>query len=214
MGTTASAAIIIDNLLCVGHVGDTRVYIIRDKMIQLTKDHSLVQELIDKGDITAEQARFHSQRNVITRAVGISSNLKVDVLSRILSEGDYVLLCCDGLINEVEDDEMFNLVLKSKDSQDACERLVNLANDRGGKDNISVIVVGPLEISEQIHCPTVVKLGSEIVSLDKSISQPRTEITSTPYFDFCPRCGQPIASEMENCSNCNSVINQLEDLES
>jgi serine/threonine protein phosphatase PrpC len=143
MGSTASVALIDDRHLYVGHVGDTRVYLIRNQMIQITKDHSTVQHLIDHGVITPEQARTHPRRNEVTRALGIHSQVKVDTHSLLLETGDYVLLCCDGLINEVEDVEIHNLVRHSTNAQQACNRLVELANQRGGQDNISIVIVGP-----------------------------------------------------------------------
>jgi len=145
MGTTASAAVIDDGMLHVAHVGDTRVYVIDGGIEQVTKDHSLVQELVDKGEITPEEARKHPKKNVITRAIGIGAELEVDTYSKTLVDGSYVLVCCDGLVNEVGDEEIRETVLGSRDPQEACDRLVNLANKNGGRDNISVIVVGPVK---------------------------------------------------------------------
>jgi protein phosphatase len=143
MGSTASVALVDGQRLFVGHVGDTRVYVIRSQMIQITKDHSTVQQLIDRGLITREQARTHPRRNEVTRALGIQSQVKVDTHELLLETGDYVMLCCDGLINEVQDVEIHNLVLHSMNAQQACDRLVELANQRGGHDNISIVLVGP-----------------------------------------------------------------------
>jgi PPM family protein phosphatase len=144
MGTTTSLAIIDENQqLYIGNVGDSRVYIINreEGAIQLTKDHTFVQELVDKGKITKEEARRHPKKNVLNQAVGSFADVKVDTCSLRLDDNDYVLLCCDGLINHVSDGEMAQIVLNnSANPQEACDRLVALANKRGGKDNISVII--------------------------------------------------------------------------
>ena len=144
MGTTISLAVIDENQqLYVGNVGDSRVYVmnLKEGAIQLTKDHTFVQELVDKGEITKEEARSHPKRNVLNQAVGHFADVKVDTSSLRLDDNDYVLLCCDGLINHVSDDEIKQIVLQNNGNpQEACDKLVALANKRGGKDNISVII--------------------------------------------------------------------------
>jgi serine/threonine protein phosphatase PrpC len=144
MGTTISVAIINDNQgLYIGSVGDSRVYIInREKgAIQLTKDHTFVQELVDKGKITKEEARRHPKKSVLNQAVGSFAEITVDTFSRCLDDNDYILLCCDGLINHISDDEIAQIVLDNvANPQVACDKLVACANERGGKDNISVII--------------------------------------------------------------------------
>jgi serine/threonine protein phosphatase PrpC len=147
MGSTASVALIAGRRLYIGHVGDTRVYLIRNQIIQVTKDHSTVQHLIDRGVITHEQARTHPRRNEVTRALGIQSDIDVDTHALLLETGDYVLLCCDGLINEVRDAEIKDLVLQSTHAQHACNTLIDLANTRGGHDNISMILAGPFQFT-------------------------------------------------------------------
>jgi len=144
MGTTISLAVIDENQqLHIGNVGDSRVYIMNHEegAIQLTKDQTYVQELVDKGKITKEEARRHPKKNVLNQAVGSFADVKVDTGSLRLDDNDYVLLCCDGLINHVSDDEMKQIVLNNNTNpQEACDKLVALANKRGGKDNISVII--------------------------------------------------------------------------
>jgi serine/threonine protein phosphatase PrpC len=144
MGTTISVAVMDEGQeLYIGNVGDSRVYIINreEGAIQLTKDDTFVQELIDKGKITKEEARRHPKRNVLNQAVGSVADIVVDTSSLRLDNKDYVLLCCDGLINHISDDEMADIVLNNNASpQEACDRLIALANKRGGKDNISVII--------------------------------------------------------------------------
>ena len=137
MGTTISVAIIDESQgLHIGSVGDSRVYIINsDKgAIQLTKDHTFVQELVDSGKITKEEARRHPKKSVLNQAVGSFAEIKVDTFSRRLDDNDYVLLCCDGLINHVSDEEMAQIVLDNNaNPQDACDKLVGLPTNEEGK---------------------------------------------------------------------------------
>lgn len=144
MGTTISVAVIDESRgLYVGSVGDSRVYIIsRDNgAIQLTKDHTFVQELVDSGKITKEEARHHPKKSVLNQAVGTFAEIKVDTFSQSLSDNDYVLVCCDGLINHISDTDIARIVLdNSANPQEACDKLVARANKEGGTDNISVIV--------------------------------------------------------------------------
>jgi len=144
MGTTISVAVMDESRgLYIGNVGDSRVYIIsRDKgAIQLTKDHTFVQELVDKGNITKEEARHHPKKSVLNQAVGSFADITVDTFSRPLEDDDYVLLCCDGLVNHLTDEEIAKVVLDNNASpQVSCDKLVAYANKEGGKDNISVII--------------------------------------------------------------------------
>ncbi|MEM2618569.1 MAG: Stp1/IreP family PP2C-type Ser/Thr phosphatase [Candidatus Hadarchaeales archaeon] len=157
MGTTASAVVTDGKYLNVGHVGDTRVYIVREKEIrQVTKDHSLVQEMVDRGEITPQQARRHPKRNVVTRALGAGEKIEVDTYSLPLPKNSYVLLCCDGLVTELEDEEIKDVVLSSPSCQEACEELIRRAELRRPKDNVSVIVMGPFE-GASAEAKTVVK---------------------------------------------------------
>lgn len=140
MGTTMTSVVVDQNRLYISHVGDTRAYLIsEDEIKQLTKDHSLVQELVDKGEITPEEARHHSKKNVITRVIGYYKDVEPDLHAYKLDADDRILLCCDGLVGDVEDHEIKTTVLGSNTPKEACESLVKMANDRGGKDNISVI---------------------------------------------------------------------------
>jgi len=140
MGTTMTLALIDDSTIYIGHVGDTRAYLINEgSIMRLTKDHSLVQELIDKGEITEEESLHHPQKNVITRVVGYHPKVECELITRKINIGDRLLICCDGLTNYVRDTELKEIVMFN-DSQIACKLLVDLANQRGGSDNISVII--------------------------------------------------------------------------
>jgi len=141
MGTTVVAATIVDATLYVANVGDSRLYIIRDDITQITKDHSLVEEMIRVGEIRREDARFHPDKNIITRAVGADAIVMVDFFEEELVEGDVILLCSDGLSNMVGDDEILSIIKKNKNVVDMADELVKVANHNGGKDNIGIVLV-------------------------------------------------------------------------
>lgn len=141
-GTTMTATVILGDLAYVAHVGDSRAYLITDEgMEQITRDHSLVQRLIELDQLTVEEAAEHPQRNVLYRAIGQSENLDVDVITRRLPPRGRLLLCTDGLWNMVPEATIEDVVRRHSDPQRACHELVEMANDRGGPDNISVIIV-------------------------------------------------------------------------
>lgn len=141
-GTTASMAAVIGDLAYIAHVGDSRVYQISDAGIeQITRDHSLVQRLIELDQLTPEEAAEHPQRNVLYRAIGQNETLDVDAITRRLPPRSRLLLCSDGLWNLVPEETIREISAAHSSPQEVCERLVALANERGGPDNISVIVV-------------------------------------------------------------------------
>jgi protein phosphatase len=143
LASTIVAAFIDGNAAIIAHVGDSRAYLVtKDDIKQLTKDHSQVQEYVDLGKISAEEAKSYPGRNIITRAIGASSELDVDMLHNLMiSQGDTILLCSDGLWDLVDNEEIKQVLHSTIDPQEACKKLVETANGRGGKDNISVIVV-------------------------------------------------------------------------
>lgn len=142
MGTTLSMVLIKGGSLYIGHVGDSRVYLIRENEISmLTEDHSLVAELIKSGTIKPEEANSHPQKNVITRALGTEYTLEPDVKQFDMQRGDYILICTDGLSNAVNEEDMVYTVKNSSDLNEACELLVNKAKERGGFDNITVVII-------------------------------------------------------------------------
>lgn len=141
MGTTITAALLSGSACHIAQVGDSRAYLLRDGEIQrLTKDHSLVEELLRNGSISVEEALLHPQRNLLTRALGTSEDVEVDVTTVALSLDDVLVLCTDGLTGVVADGEILEEVMRHADPQRAAEGLVALANDRGGPDNITVVV--------------------------------------------------------------------------
>ncbi len=141
MGTTLSLAVADGRSLHVANAGDSRVYIVNEREIfQVTRDHSLVQEMVDRGELLPEEAKHHPRKNVITMALGVYEEVTPDIGCLTMEPGDTVLLCCDGLINHVEDEDIHRVVVETSDPQRACEILVSLANKGGGTDNISVII--------------------------------------------------------------------------
>jgi PPM family protein phosphatase len=141
MGTTVTAALVVGHNAYVAHVGDSRCYLVRSgRIFQLSEDHSLVNEQLKAGAITEEEARSSRFRNIITRSVGFEEEVLVDVVELDVERGDVVVLCCDGLSNLVADPEILEIA-SGAPLGEAPERLVALANERGGDDNITVIVV-------------------------------------------------------------------------
>ncbi len=142
MGTTMTVALVEENKVTIGHVGDSRAYLLRDEQLtQLTQDHSLVAELVRSGRLSAEEAESHPRRSVITRALGTDSEVEVDVFSLQGQDRDIYLLCSDGLTSMVSDDEIASLLSASRDDLDeATKKLVAAANQAGGEDNISVVL--------------------------------------------------------------------------
>lgn len=140
MGTTVVAATVKDGYLYVANVGDSRLYLIDQEIEQITRDHSLVEEMIRVGELQRKDARSHPDRNVITRAIGVRTPVRIDFFDVKLEEGDKVLLCSDGLTTMVEDEEILHIVKKSASAKEAAQRLITEANKNGGKDNISVIL--------------------------------------------------------------------------
>ena len=133
---------IIGNLAYLVHVGDSRAYLIHDEQIeQLTTDHTLVQRLIEMKELTPEEAEYYPQKNVLYRAIGQNEQLKVERLIRTLPPSSQMLICSDGLWDLVEDETLKRVVLRSATPQLACDELVSLANERGGTDNITVIIM-------------------------------------------------------------------------
>ena len=141
MGTTTTLSMIYGDKLITAHVGDSRAYSVDEHSIrQVTRDHSYVQELVEMGRLTPQEAKTNPKKNFITRAVGAEKNVRIDIIIEPYN-GETILLCSDGLSNLVEDDEIFNCVRYSKDLQTAAETLRDIANKRGGTDNITVAAI-------------------------------------------------------------------------
>ena len=141
MGTTAILAVVADNVARIAHVGDSRLYLFTDLGLhQVTRDHSLVQELLEQGKISEEEVRHHPNKNMITRAIGVGITVDIDYLELLLDSGSKLLLCTDGLTNMLTDTEIYSL-LRESPAQEACHKLIAMANEAGGADNITVAII-------------------------------------------------------------------------
>lgn len=141
MGTTVVLAVVSGEKAYIAHVGDSRVYLIRDgKIHQLTKDHSLVQTLLEQGKITPEEVNNHPQKNMITRAIGISCFVDIDYIEVSHIANAALLLCSDGLTNTCDDETIKEIVI-TENPNEICDRLIDQANENGGLDNITAVVI-------------------------------------------------------------------------
>ena len=143
MGTTVVVATIIDRKMHVANVGDSRLYVINEQIEQITRDHSYVQEMVRRGEVAPEDARTHEKKNVITRAVGADKKVDVDFFEVELKDKDTVLLCTDGLTNMVTDDKIHQIVMTHVDEETTCKTLIEEANNNGGQDNVTAVVIKP-----------------------------------------------------------------------
>lgn len=143
MGTTLVLATCIGNEAIVANIGDSRLYLVNDAMTQITRDHSLVEEMVTLGGIDREMARNHPDKNIITRAVGVKEEVAADFFEVDLTKGDKLLLCSDGLTNMLRDEEIYQIIQENKELEQAAKALIDAANKNGGRDNIAVVLVEP-----------------------------------------------------------------------
>ena len=143
MGTTLVAATIIDDVLRVANVGDSRLYLINEKIQQITIDHSYVEEMVRMGGINREQARNHKNKNIITRAIGAQPNVNPDFFEVNLKKGDRIFMCTDGLSNMLTDDEILSILKEEGTEEARIEKIVAMANEHGGRDTMGIIFVSP-----------------------------------------------------------------------
>lgn len=143
MGTTLVAATIIGRKLFVANVGDSRLYLIADRIRQITRDHSLVEEMVRLGEMKESEAREHPDKNIITRAIGAADTVEVDFFEVDLGEKDTILLCTDGLTNMVEDNEIEKIIFDWDNVEEEVRALIRTANSNGGRDNITAIIIKP-----------------------------------------------------------------------
>lgn len=143
MGTTVVVATYQSNCLKVANVGDSRLYVVNSEIKQITRDHSLVEEMIRMGGLDRSAARNHPDKNIITRAVGVRETVEIDFFNVEVDKGDTILMCSDGLTNMLEDEEIRLILSGQRDIVEKAEELVKAANNNGGKDNIAVIIIEP-----------------------------------------------------------------------
>ena len=170
MGTTLTGLAVTnasDNQIVVANVGDSRTYLWRHgELRQVTKDHSHVQTLVDRGAITRAEARVHFQRNIVLRAMGIESWVDIDTFPMTVEDGDRFIMCSDGLVDEADDDEIETEIRLSTSVQDLADRLVELANHNGGRDNITVVVVD-FAVSDEVE-----DTSSEVIDAPPVVEPP------------------------------------------
>ena len=140
MGTTMVACTIWDQTMYIANIGDSRLYLLRESLSQITNDHSLVEELVKQGNITESEARVHPQKNIITRALGTDMQVNADYFEITVEKGDIVRLCSDGLSNMLDDEDMAYIIKHSDTLEEAGTALVEQANRNGGDDNITVVL--------------------------------------------------------------------------
>lgn len=140
MGTTLDICLIYNNKMYVGHIGDSRVYRIRKEFLRrITKDHSYVQTLIEDGTITKEEAYHHPKKNMLTKALGCEKKVEPDIYVKTFLPHDILLMCTDGLTNMVRENEIYNIIMENP--EDAIAKLINKANENGGLDNVTAIII-------------------------------------------------------------------------
>jgi len=150
MGTTMVVAYIDGSQLYVANIGDSRLYLVGTEINQVTEDHSYVEAMVKAGELTKEQARIHPDKNVITRAIGVSPTVKADFFEVDLAHGDRALICSDGLSNMISDERLYD-ILTNNDPEQAVDLLISEARDNGGYDNITAMVIVP-DIEEVNEC--------------------------------------------------------------
>lgn len=159
MGTTVVVALVVGEKAWIGSVGDSRVYLFNRKGVsehtqqiaQITVDHTMVARLVDIGELTPEQARTHPRRHVLYRSVGVEATVESDMTEQPLEAGDWLLLCSDGLINELSDEELRDAVFEASSPQACCGSLIAIANSRGARDNVTVVLLSAEERTDQQH---------------------------------------------------------------
>jgi serine/threonine protein phosphatase PrpC len=169
MGTTITAVALVEDdaeeHLAIVNVGDSRAYLFRSsELAQISEDHSLVEELVRKGQLTHEEAQVHPQRSIITRALGMEPEIEVDYWQLVPYRGDRILLCSDGLTNEVSDDRIASALRQVRDPQEAARELVRQARDHGGNDNITVVVVDVVDDDGRSESASEALEGEELTS--------------------------------------------------
>jgi serine/threonine protein phosphatase PrpC len=205
LGATFTAIATVGNRIYFAQVGDSRAYLIRqDEIYRITKDQSLVQQLIDAGQITEEEAETHSYRNVILQALGAHNNVNVEVSHLNLCQLDTLVLCSDGLSGKMHQDEILDIVQDASDFKTACQQLIELANERGGEDNITIVIVQfsgaglPAPTADPVEAQILMRSPDTPTEIDWSESEEIDPAESSP-FDTDPQ--EPEAEEEDDDSD-------------
>ncbi len=186
MGTTLTAAYLDDGSVAIAHVGDSRAYLFRDgKLERLTRDHSLVDELVRRGKLTEEQAAEHPQRSIITRALGPEPDVEVDTWTYPVRRDDVLLLCSDGLTSMITEDRIGQILGSSETLDAAADRLIQEANEAGGRDNITVVLTRVEEVEN----------GGRGIDQPTVIAPPGTATAAAPPADGVPAAAPPPSTE-------------------
>ena len=171
MGTTCTLLYVVDGEARIAHVGDSRAYLLRNSNLsQLTDDHTLVNRMVKEGRLRPEEAERHPQRSIITRALGVDENVKVDYRTLDLQAGDRILICSDGLTSMIDTSTIQNVLGEASDPEPAADRLIDLANEAGGEDNITVVLV---DVTEEGSRPAVASAPAERVVREPVRTDPR-----------------------------------------
>ncbi len=149
MGTTIVAATLMGEKLYIANVGDSRLYVVNQEITQITRDHSLVEEMVRLGEMNKEEAKVHPDKNIITRAIGAVNELVIDFFEVEVQPEDTILMCTDGLTNMIEDEDIRKIIIGQRDIAEKAEKLIETANANGGKDNITVVVIEPFSENER-----------------------------------------------------------------
>jgi PPM family protein phosphatase len=189
MGTTLTALALHDSTAELGHVGDSRAYLMRDGLVtQVTEDHSLVEQLVREGRLTPEEAQHHPQRAIITRALGVDVDVQVDTYRIDLKPGDRLLICSDGLTNMLSDDTIAQTLRRHADPQQAADTLVDMANQAGGDDNITVVLVDALSDGGEAAAASIAEAEAEPVVVEGGIA-PEPALEDSAFEE--PEAGAP-----------------------
>jgi protein phosphatase len=206
MGTTLTLALLKGNRALIANVGDSRTYLVRQGVpLRVTHDHSLIQDHIDMGTLTPEQAEHSLMRNVITRAIGYHAEVDADFFEEELQPGDVLLLCSDGLHGQVHEPEMGAIVASAPNLKEAAQQLINLANERGGPDNVSVLLVKVLELGTPL--PNLLA-GQKTANF--ALNEATVPLANNFGADAGPQTslGKPLDEQTERFSN--PMLNNLE----
>jgi protein phosphatase len=188
MGTTLTAAYLDDGSVAIAHVGDSRAYLFRDhKLERLTRDHSLVDELVRRGKLTEEQAAEHPQRSIITRALGPEPDVEVDTWTYPVRRDDVLLLCSDGLTSMISEDRISSVLDSSETLDEAADRLINEANEAGGRDNITVVLTRVEEVEN----------GDRALDQPTMVGAPPPSATTAPPPPAPPPSTEPASAQTE-----------------